>query len=167
MKSHTLVPVVAVFIIVLVIAVQEVQLVNSVGRRFGRSLHKKYSHGRTLKRQVPLYRRKQAFPQIEDEMYEASPLISGWVSYGKVHKVKWHNLIKSQEPTMGSRQSIAQKYHEVYLSNQKYWMSIGTLSDQHSNHLIDVMELKGLPVVSCQTDVTFTRLHDYDYHFFS
>lgn len=64
MKS--LVPVVAVLVVFLVIAVQEVELVSSWGRRFGRSLDKKYSNGRTNRRQMQFYRRKTV-PAAKDE----------------------------------------------------------------------------------------------------
>ncbi|KAL9985035.1 hypothetical protein ACROYT_G007391, partial [Oculina patagonica] len=66
MKSHTCVPVVAVLVVILVMAVQEVQLISPLGRRFGRSLNKKYSPGRPLRPQVQYYR-QQTFPQNEDE----------------------------------------------------------------------------------------------------
>lgn len=65
MKSHTFVPVVAV-LVVLVIAVQEVQLVSNWGRRFGRSLDKKYNTEKTHRRQVE-FNSKGTIPQIEDE----------------------------------------------------------------------------------------------------
>ena len=64
MKS--LVPVVAVLVVFLVIAVQEVELVSSWGRRFGRSLDKKYSNGRTNRRQMQFYHRKTV-PAAKDE----------------------------------------------------------------------------------------------------
>ena len=64
MKS--LVPVVAVLVVLLVIAVQEVQLVSNWGRRFGRSLDKKYGNGRTHSRQMEFYR-QETFPTVEDE----------------------------------------------------------------------------------------------------
>ena len=64
MKS--LVPVVAVLVVFLVIAVQEVELVSSWGRRFGRSLDKKYSNGRTNRRQMQFYRRNTV-PAAKDE----------------------------------------------------------------------------------------------------
>ena len=64
MKS--LVPVVAVLVVVLVIAVQEVQLVSSWGRRFGRSLDKKYSKGRMQTPQIQFHRQDK-FPTVEHE----------------------------------------------------------------------------------------------------
>jgi len=64
MKS--LVPAVAVLVVVLVIAVQEVQLVSNWGRRFGRSLDKKYSNGKTHRRQMQFHR-QETFPKFEDE----------------------------------------------------------------------------------------------------
>lgn len=65
MKNHTFVPVVAV-LVVLLIAVQEVQLVSNWGRRFGRSLDKKYNTGRTYRRQMQCDS-QGTFPKIEDE----------------------------------------------------------------------------------------------------
>ena len=64
MKS--LVPVVAVLVVVLVIAVQEVQLISQWGSRFGRSLDKKYSKGRMHTRQMQLYFHEK-FPTVVDE----------------------------------------------------------------------------------------------------
>ena len=64
MKS--LVPVVAVLVVVLVISVQEVQPISVWGKRLGRSLNKKYSKGRMDTRQIQLYRQKK-FPTVEDE----------------------------------------------------------------------------------------------------
>lgn len=74
MKSNSFLPVVAVLIIVLVLAVQEVQLVNNWGRRFGRSFDKKYSPGRTLRRSEVQFYRQQAFPRFEDENGRGQPL---------------------------------------------------------------------------------------------
>ena len=64
MKS--LVPVAAVLVVFLVIAVQEVQLVSNWGRGFDRSLDKEYSRGRTYRRQMQFYR-QETFPKVEDE----------------------------------------------------------------------------------------------------
>lgn len=75
MKSQTFV---AVFVVILVMAVQEVQLVSPLGRRFGRSLHKKYSPGKTLRPEVQFYR-QQTFPQNEDENGGRQPF-DEWVS---------------------------------------------------------------------------------------
>jgi len=61
-----LVPVVAVLVVVLVIAVQEVQLVSNWGRRFGRSLDKKYSNCKTHRRQMQFHR-LETFPKVEEE----------------------------------------------------------------------------------------------------
>lgn len=47
MKSHSFFPAVTVLVILLTIAVEKVHLVSPVGRRFGRSLTKKHSFGRT------------------------------------------------------------------------------------------------------------------------
>ena len=62
MKS--LVPVVAVLVVVLSIAVQEVQLVSNWGRRFGRTLDQKYSKRRMRTRQMQLYSQEK-FPTVE------------------------------------------------------------------------------------------------------
>jgi len=79
MKS--LVPVVAVLVVVLVIAVQEVQLVSNWGRRFGRSLDKKYSNGRTNRRQMQFYRREK----VPTEKYEDA----GGQSFNEHLPVRW------------------------------------------------------------------------------
>ena len=64
MKS--LVPVVAVLVVVLAISVQEVQLVSNWGRRFGRSLDKKYSKGRIHTPQMQFHH-EEKFPRVQDE----------------------------------------------------------------------------------------------------
>ena len=64
MKS--IVPVVAVLVVVLVIGVQEVQLVSSWGRRFGRSLDKKFSNAKTHRRQMQLLC-QETFPVVGDD----------------------------------------------------------------------------------------------------
>lgn len=87
MKSHTCVPVVAVLVVILVMAVQEVQLISPLGRRFGRSLNKKYSPGRPLRPQVQYYR-QQTFPQIENENGEGQHFYE-WVS------ILWYNIKES------------------------------------------------------------------------
>jgi len=79
MKS--LVPVVAVLVVVLVIAVQEVQLVSNWGRRFGRSLNKKYSNGRTNRRQMQFYRPEK----VPTEKYEDA----GGQSFNEHLPVRW------------------------------------------------------------------------------
>ncbi|KAJ7383585.1 hypothetical protein OS493_026769 [Desmophyllum pertusum] len=66
MKGRSFVSVVAILVLVLVIAVQEVQLVHNMGRRFGRSLGKNYRPGRIHRGQVQFYR-QQTSPQMEDE----------------------------------------------------------------------------------------------------
>lgn len=60
MKSRSFVPIVAIVVLVLANAFEEVQLVSNFGRRFGRSLMKKHPLRKTFEPQ-------EASPLVHDE----------------------------------------------------------------------------------------------------
>lgn len=129
MKS--LVPVVAVLVVFLVIAVQEVQLVANWGRRFGRSLDKKYSNGRTNRRQMQFYRRETVpIAKYED---------AGGQSFNEHLPVRWGVTILTEYNFLRA-EIFCHKGYQPFAFKCLYTLEIvngydtGVLSGQHTKN---------------------------------